>query len=113
MVWGICLSPFDPSFRGALRANPESRDSGSAAPRLSGMTATYVRRRRSCHLPHQLLHRIFQTFDRDREHAARKDAADDGGRFRIVPMLLRYRIEPHRMRIGADDAIEPDRTRLL
>src|SRR6201994_1692463 len=60
-----------------------------------------------------ILYRTFESFDGDRIHALREDAADDGGRFRIVPVLLRHRIEPHRMRIGADDAIEPDRAGLL
>src|SRR5215470_2487996 len=64
-------------------------------------------------LPHQFLHRAFEALDGDRIHALREDAADDGGRFRIVPVLLRHRIEPHRMRIGADDALEPDRAWLL
>src|ERR1700761_802920 len=64
-------------------------------------------------LPHQFLHRTFETFDRDREHALRKQATNDGGRFRIVPMPLRHRIEPDRMRIGARDPFEPDRTRFL
>src|SRR5438270_775013 len=64
-------------------------------------------------LPHQFLHRSFQTLYRDREHALREQPADDGGRFRIVPMLLRHRIEPHRVRISLCDALEPDRSGLL
>src|SRR6516165_5206414 len=64
-------------------------------------------------LAHQFLHRAFQPLNGDRIHALREDAANDGGRFRIVPVPLRHRIEPHRMRIGADDTFEPDRARLL
>src|SRR4051794_5141587 len=55
-------------------------------------------------LPHQFSHGAFQPLDRDRVHALRKQPTDDGGRFRIVPMPLRYRIEPDRVRIGAGDA---------
>src|SRR5712672_1097564 len=64
-------------------------------------------------LPHQLPHRAFQALDRDRVHAVGKQPADDGGRFRIVPVLLRHRIEPYRVRIGARDAIEPNRAGLF
>src|SRR5215468_10327525 len=64
-------------------------------------------------LPHQLLHRTLQTLDRDRIHAIGEQAADDGGGFRIVPVPLRDRIEPHGVRIGADHALEPDRACLF
>src|SRR5450432_3185477 len=64
-------------------------------------------------LPHQFLHRAFETFDRDREHTLRKQPANEGGGFRIVPVPLRHRIEPNRMRIGAGDALEPDRSSLF
>src|ERR1700733_13680891 len=64
-------------------------------------------------LSHQFLHRIFESLDRDRVHAIGENAFDDGGRFRIVPMLLRDRIEPHRMRIGARDALKPDGARFF
>src|SRR5437899_9942789 len=64
-------------------------------------------------LPHQFLHRAFEAFDRDRVHALRQQPADDGGGFRIVPVLLRHRIEPNGVRIGARDALQPDRAGLL
>src|SRR5688500_16234392 len=57
-------------------------------------------------LPHQFLHRAFKTLDRDRIHAVREQPADDGGGFRIVPVPLRHRVEPDRVRIGAGDALE-------
>ncbi|KAH2814907.1 hypothetical protein KXV85_004652, partial [Aspergillus fumigatus] len=60
-----------------------------------------------------LLHRILQTFDRDRIHAICEQPADDGGGFRIVPVPLCHRIEPHRVRIGAGYALHPDRAGLL
>src|ERR1700730_9416108 len=64
-------------------------------------------------LPHQFLHRAFEAFDRDREHALRKQPANEGGGFRIIPVPLRHRIEPHRVRIGARDAFQPDRAGLF
>src|SRR5882757_10346256 len=64
-------------------------------------------------LPHQLLHRAFQALDRDRVHAVGKQPADNGGGFRIVPVLLRHRIEPHRMRVGSRDTLQPDRAGLF
>src|SRR5262249_33548032 len=64
-------------------------------------------------LAHQFLHRVLQPLDRDRIHALGENLADNGGRFLIVPMSLRQWVEPHGMRIGADDAIEPDRPGLL
>src|ERR1041385_5811263 len=64
-------------------------------------------------LPHQLPHGAFQTLDRDRVHALGKQPADDSGRFRIVPVPLRHRIEPDGVRIGAGDALQPDRAGLL
>src|SRR6476646_3878089 len=92
MVWGM-FSPLVPSFPSvALRG-------------LSGMTMVV--------LAHQLLHRAFETLDGDRVHTLRKQPADQGGGFRIVPVPLRHRIEPDRVRIGARDALEPDRTSLL
>src|SRR5258708_36299720 len=92
MAWGILSYLPIPSFRVRADAHP-------------GMTTKI--------LPHQLLHRALKTLDRDREHALREQPADDGGGFRIVPMPLRHRIEPHRVRIGARDTIEPDRACLL
>src|SRR5882757_3686503 len=79
-----------PSFRFALTRAPERR-----------------------RLPHQFLHRAFEAFDRDRVHPLREQPAQDGGGFGVIPVLLRHRIEPHRMRIGARDALDPDRAGLL
>src|SRR3984893_8812113 len=73
--------------------------------RHSGMTTSA--------LPHQFLHRPLKPLDRDRVQALPRHPADDGGRFRIVAVLLRIRIEPHRVRIGPRDALEPDRSGLL
>src|SRR5258707_8505054 len=92
MAWGILSYLPIPSFRVRADAHP-------------GMTTKI--------LPHQLLHRALKPLDRDREHALRKQSTNDGGGFRIVPMPLRHWIEPHRVRIGARDAIEPDRSGLL
>src|SRR3981081_2073190 len=60
-------------------------------------------------LSHQFLHRAFEAFDRDREHAVRKQPADDGCGFRIVPVLLRDRIEHHHVRIGGGEGRCADR----
>src|SRR5664279_4674454 len=117
MLWGILSYLSLPSFRGDAKhrttmCNCISENlefdlfeipDRSFGP--SGMTTGL--------LPHQFLHRAFQALDRDREHALRKQPADQGGGFRIVPVLLRHRIEPHRMRIGAGDALEPDRSGLF
>src|SRR6185437_2582678 len=104
MVWGICFS--------LLRHSGASRSdelwSAVAHPRISilktnveipDQPASRPVRNDACLLPHQFLHRAFEALDRDRIHALREDATDDGGRFRIVPMLLRHRVEPHRVRI--------------
>src|SRR2546423_445932 len=63
--------------------------------------------------PHQLLHRAFKPFDSDRKHALGEQSADNSGRFRIIPMPLRHRIEPHRVRIRSRDALEPYRSGFL
>src|SRR6202021_1071261 len=80
MVWGMASYLSIPSFRDGPEDQTRNDDK---------------------YLPHQFLHRAIETFDRDREHALRKQPANDGGRFRIVPVPLRYRDEPHRVRIGA------------
>src|ERR1700728_3127151 len=112
MVWGILLFLPPCVIPGQCEAlNPESQASfhyieipGSRRAR-PGMTTS--------NLPHQFLHRAFEALDRDREHALRKQPANDGGRFRIIPVPLRHRIEPYGVRIGARDAIEPHRARLF
>src|SRR5215213_7404187 len=112
MVWGILrlLSSCSVIPGRCKASNPESR--ASETPLDSGF-ALRAPRNDEAKLPHQLLHRAFEALDRDRVHALRKQPADDGGGFRIIPVLLRHRIEPHRVRIGARDAIEPDRAGLL
>src|ERR1700754_5139570 len=120
MVWGID-SPSCPG-RGAAFFMPLRRAGtvtnaviwygpGSAAHRSAKSYAAL----RPGHetLPHQFLHRAFQPLDRDRIHALRKQPADDGGGFRIVPVPLRHRVEPHRVRIGPGDALQPDRSGFL
>src|SRR5258708_953926 len=89
MAWGILSYLPIPSFRVRADAHP-------------GMTTKM--------LPHHLRHRALKTLDRDREHALIKRPANDGGGFRITPMPLRQRIAPHRVRMGARDALEPDRS---
>src|SRR4051794_28896293 len=118
MVWGIlcflaCASRLlsrRPDACSVLHDAPQrgvGTDSGLAmAPPLERRRAA-LRPGHVFPLPHQFLHRSVQTLDRDRVHAFRKQPADDGGRFRIVPVPLRHRIEPHRMRISARDALEP------
>src|SRR3954469_22513951 len=119
MVWGID-SPFAVRrHSGAMRSIEPglsiefttSRFRISPLRGLSGMTVISSEIT-AIPLPHQFLHRAFETFDGDREHALRKQPANEGGGFRIVPVPLRHRIEPHRMRIGAGDALEPDRSGL-
>src|ERR1700681_1204651 len=92
MVWGMASYLSIPSFRDGPEDQTRNDDK---------------------YLPHQFLHRAIETFDRDREHALRKQPANDGGRFRIIPVPLRHRIEPHRVRVGARDAFEPDRSGLF
>src|SRR6202167_3987790 len=99
MVWGI--------------APPRSRRYAPTSPNGRGEAVLVAIPVFNFTLPHQFLHRAFKTFDRDRKHTIRKQPPDDGGGFRIVPVFLRHRIEPDRVRIGTRDAIEPDRPGLF
>src|SRR6201985_2735614 len=118
MVWGIECFLLSRTRCGILHAAPQSRDRYErrrlVRPRLCSapLRKSYALRcvRGTKTLPHQFLHRAFQPLDRDRIHALRKQPADDGGGLRIIPVPLRHRVEPHRMRIGPGDALEPDRS---
>src|SRR5947209_16155960 len=120
MVWGI-VSPCVPdavrhsSCRSA-EPGPYQTPVSVTAPALQRTASQVLRaalRPGNESLPHQLPHGAFESFDGDRVHALRKQPADDGGGFRIVPVPLRHRIEPDRMRVGAGDAREPHRAGLL
>src|SRR5260370_20762262 len=106
MVWGILSYSLFSSFRDGPKAQTGNLE-------IQGSMVRIAPEWRQWTLPYQFLHRAFETFDGDREHALRKQPADQGGGFRIVPVPLRHRVEPHRVRIGANDAIEPDRSGLF
>src|SRR5689334_10466217 len=107
MVWGICLPLLRATTAGVSRTRCSvQRCAGTHiaarwAPALQHTASRCAASGARDALPHQFLHRAFEALDRDRIHALRQQTTDDGGGFRIVPVLLRHRIEPHGMRIGA------------
>src|SRR4051794_24164366 len=121
MVWAIQrdLSGYRPAAsNGVIPARCESIETGISIDfyciEIQDQPASRtVRNDDQFASPHQLLHRAFKTFDGDRKHALGEQSADDSGRFRIIPMALRDRIEPHRVRIGTGDALKPYRSGFL
>ena len=65
------------------------------------------------HLPHQLPHPPIQSLQRQRIHAPAHQLPHHLDRIGEVPLLFGHRVEPHRRRIGARHALEPQRARLL
>src|SRR3984957_8402018 len=72
--WGEGLQPI-------FGASPLTRRYAPTSPDRRGEAVLVAIPVFNFTLPHQFLHRPFKTFDRDREHALRKQPPDDGGGF--------------------------------
>ena len=86
------------------------RRSNLPATRLASQTSwcprarparNQVRPARAADLAHQLAHGAIEAFQRERIHAPGQELTHHADRLRVVPLVLRDRIEPHAGRIGA------------
>ena len=51
---------------------------------------------------------VVEAADREREHAVLHELEHELGRRRVFPALLRFRIQPDGLRVGVQQALDPD-----
>src|SRR3954447_11747267 len=69
--------------------------------------------RREVNSPRQLPHAAVDAVEGQREHALFHQLADHADAGRAAPVSLRHRVQPHRLRIGVEQAAQPGLARLV